>query len=215
MCVRNRVNVFIENHPMEWTDVLWYLLVSVGGLVVGYAFGSRRARKIKKRALRQMNAQSLELLDVKASLNAQKQSASQQLRKDKVLKLALRKLKLADLQSAKLDTLLMRQNKKHYIDIAKLKLKAVKANEKAVGATAIARKATVHLKRLEQASPITQTIEAPEPKSYGSGDPVTVSVVDQARLDSACDAPSAVSNRDSDRLSKLRSSNEAIAQAQS
>jgi len=200
---------------MEWTDVLWYLLIGMGSLVLGYSLGSRRARKTKKRALQQMNAQSLELLDVKASLNALRQSAGQQLRKDKVLKLALRKLQRADLRSRKLGTLLMQQNKKYYIDIAKLKLQAVKANEKAVRATTIARQATVHLKRLEQASPVTQTIKAPEPKSYGSGDPVTVSVVDQARLNAACDAPSAVSNRDSDRLTKLRSSNEAIARAHS
>jgi len=200
---------------MEWTDVLWYLLIGMGSLVLGYSLGSRRARKTKKRALQQMNAQSLELLDVKASLNAFRQSAGQQLRKDKVLKLALRKLQRSDMRSRKLGTLLVQHNKKYYIDIAKLKLQAVKANEKAVRATTIARQATAHLKRLEQASPVTQTIKAPEPKSYGSGDPVTVSVVDQARLTAACDAPTAVSNRDSDRLTKLRSSNEAIARAHS
>ena len=73
----------------------------------------------------------------------------------------------------------------------------------------IAKTATLHLRRIEEASPVTQTIEAPEPKSYGTGDPVTVSVVDQGRLDGSAEAIAQVSNRDSARLTRLHSSNEA------
>lgn len=201
------------NHPMEWTDVLWYLLVGIGCLLIGYMLGARRARRVKKRALQELNAQALELLDVKSSLSAMQQSSSQQVRKDKLLNLTLRKLKQSNARSRNLCDLLTKQNKQHYIELARLRLRAVEARETALNAAAIARQATAHLKRLEQASPVTQTIEAPEPKSYGCGEPVTVSVVDQARLDVPCDAASAVSNRDSDRLSKLRSSNEATAPA--
>ena len=86
-----------------------------------------------------------------------------------------------------------------------MRLHAVESRETAHRAAALARKATLHLRRLEQASPITQTIEAHEPKSYGTGEPVTVSVVDQTHLDGCVEAIAKVSNRDSDRLVKLLS----------
>jgi hypothetical protein len=69
----------------------------------------------------------------------------------------------------------------------------------------------IHLKRLERASSVTQTIEVPSPKSYGIGQAVTVSVVDQARPGGSSETIKPVSNRDSARLTKLRSSNEATA----
>lgn len=193
--------------------MLWYLLVCLSSLVIGYLLGARRARKAKRRAVQQLNVQSLELLDVKASLNALRRSSSQLPRKDKLLKLALSKLKQSNLRAQTLSTVLENLEKKQYIERAKLKLLAVEAIEKANRAAAIARRATAHLKQLEQASPVTQTIEAPEPKSYGCGEPVTVSVVDQPRADFPVDTPSLVSNRDSERLTKLRSSNEATARA--
>ncbi len=195
--------------------MLWYPLVCIGSLLIGYLLGAKRARKVKRRAVQQLNVQSLELLDVKASLNSLRRASGQQARKDKLLKLALTKLKQANVRAQTLGTILENLDKKQYIERAKLKLTAVEATEKADRATAIARQATAHLKRLEQASPITQTIEAPEPKSYGCGDPITVSVVDQPRADFPIDTPSLVSNRDSERLTKLRSSNEATARAQS
>lgn len=196
---------------MEWNQLVLYTLAALGGIALGYAVGVRRARKIKRRIVQQMNVQSLELLDAKAAVTKMEASAVAHRRKDKVLRLALNKL-----QQANRDVSLLREqqalsNKKHFVEISRLRLRTVQARETAQRAAAIAKKATLHLRRLEKASPVTQTIEAHEPKSYGTGEPVTVSVVDQAHLDGCDDAIAKVSNRDSDRLIKLHSSNEATA----
>ncbi len=196
---------------MEWIDLIPSLLVGCACLLVGYALGSRRARAIKRRALRDRNAQALELLDARSSLHSLEHYASQQGRKDKLLKMTLRKLQEANARCKAADDLLIAQKKRHYSETSRLRLDAVNAHEAALKAAAIARKATAHLQRLEQACPSVQTIKAPEPKSYGTGDPVTVSVVDQARADTPDDTVIPVSNRDSARLTKLRSSNEANA----
>ncbi|MFK7856224.1 MAG: hypothetical protein AB8B79_19060 [Granulosicoccus sp.] len=196
---------------MEWNDLIGYAAMLVAGLLLGYALGAKRSRKIKKRVLQQLNIQSLELLDAKSSLSAQENYISQHQRKDRLLKLSLRKLKESQQAVKTLADNQRTQEKKYFIELSRLRLSAVESREVAIKATAIARKATVHLKRLEEASPITQTIEAPEPKSYGSGEAVTVSVVDQARIDAPNDAVNPVSNRDSAKLTKLQSSNEATA----
>lgn len=196
---------------MEWNNLIGYAALMLAGILLGYALGARRSRRLKKRVLQQLNVQSLELLDAKSALSAQENYISQHKRKDRLLKLSLRKLKesqqavktLADKQST--------LEKNHFIALSRLRLDAVQSREVAVKATTIARKATIHLKRLEDTSPSRQTIEAPEPKSYGSGEAVTVSVVDQARIDAPNDAANPVSNRDSARLTKLQSSNEATA----
>lgn len=198
---------------MEWIDLIPHLVVGCACLLLGYAFGVRRARAIKRRALREMNAQSLELLDARSSLSSLEQYASQQERKDKLLKMTLRKLQEANASRKDMEALLVTRQKQHYSETSLLRLQAVEARETAVKATTLARKAAAHLKLLEKASPAIQTIKAPEPKSYGAGDPVTVSVVDQARIDKPDDAVIPVSNRDSARLTKLRSSNESSAPA--
>ncbi len=196
---------------MEWIDLIPSILVGCACLLVGYAIGARRARTIKRQALRDRNAQALELLDARASLQTLEHYASQQERKDKLLKMTLQKLQEANARCKAADDLLTVQKRQHYSETSRLRLDAVKAHEAAVMATEIARKANAHLERLEQACPTVQTIKAPEPKSYGTGDPVTVSVVDQARSDAPDDAVAPVSNRDSARLTRLRSSNEASA----
>ena len=196
---------------MEWINVIWYAVVLAAGLLLGYGLGARRARRVKKRVLQQLNAQSLELLDTKSTLASMSQYVAQQKRKDQLVRLSLRKLKASQTNVKILSEQLKEQQRKHFIQLSHLKLKAVEYREAAVKATAIAKKAAIHLKRLEAASPVTQTIEAPEPKSYGCGEAVTVSVVDQARLDTPSDAVNPVSNRDSARLTKLGSSNEASA----
>lgn len=206
---------------MEWMNLVPSIAVGCACLLAGYALGARRGRRLKRQSLRDMNAQSLALLDAKASLNSLEHYASQQQRKDKLLKLTLRKLQQANARCLELNELLTTRKKQHFSETSRLRLQAVEAREVAAHAaikatarataraTSLARQTKAHLQRLEQASPVTQTIEAPAPKSYGTGNPVTVSVVDQARLDTPSDAPTPVSNRDSARLTKLRSSNEA------
>ena len=196
---------------MEWNQLVLFTLFLLGGALVGYLFATRHARRMKKRVMQQMNAQSLELLDAKASISQLKEYASSQSRKDNLLKLTLTRLQKTNRTIGLLQRQKELADKKHFMELSHMRMRAVEARETARKAAAIARKAMLHLQRLEKASPVTQTIEAPEPKSYGKSDPVTVSVVDQARLDGSAEAIAQVSNRDSARLTKLRSSNEATA----
>ena len=198
---------------MEWNQFVWYALAAIGGTLLGYLFGMRRARKVKRRVVQQMNSQSLELLDAKASNSKLQGTAVKYRRNQKILKQALLKLQVANKDIRLLRDQQETLKKLHFVEMARLRLRTVQSAQTAKRAASIARKATLHLRRLEKASPVTQTIEAHEPKSYGTGEPVTVSVVDHSHLDGSSEAVAKVSNRDSDRLIKLHSSNEATAKA--
>ena len=178
------------------------------GLLLGYLVGSRRSRRSRRELQQSLNIQGLDLLAAKTDLNQLKKRQSQSLRKDRLLVLALQKLKRANLRTGELMKTVQLQERRHYIKAARLRLAAVRSSERANQATDIAQRATNHLRRLEQASPITQTINAPTPKSYGHGESVTVSVVDQQAPDRQCDSITRVSNRDSAMLTRLHSSNE-------
>lgn len=196
---------------MEWTQILLCTTLAVLCLVAGYLSGTRRARKLKKRLIQEHNQRSLDLLDAKKTSYELQAAVDQHQPREKLLQLSLSKLQQANCEIIELRKHQESTDKKHYIELSKIRMRAVEARETAQRAVAIARKATSHLQRIEKASPVTQTIEAHEPKSYGSGAPVTVSVVDQVSLDRAADAIAQVSNRDSVRLTQLRSSNEASA----
>ncbi|MFK7860482.1 MAG: hypothetical protein AB8B64_16805 [Granulosicoccus sp.] len=196
---------------MEWNQLIWYFIATAVGVGAGYTLGTRSGRKMKRRVVQQMNVQALDLLDARSEITQLAGYAAKQKRKDKLLKLTLTKLQQANKAVAASKAELETANKKHFVAISRMRMHALEARETARKAAAIARKATLHLRRLEKSSPITQTIEAPEPKSYGKSDSVTVSVVDQAHLDGSAESMAQVSNRDSARLSKLHSSNEATA----
>jgi len=198
---------------MEWNQLVWYALAAMGGTLLGYGFGMRRARNLKRRVVQQMNTQSLELLDAKASNSKLQATTAKYRRNQKYLKVALQKLQVANKDITLLRDQQETMRKLHFVEISRLRLRTVQSTEAAKRAASIAKKATLHLRRLEKASPVTQTIEAHEPKSYGAGEPVTVSVMDQSHLDGSAETLAKVSNRDSDRLIKLHSSNEATASA--
>lgn len=193
--------------------MFWYALLLLTGLIIGYAYGGHRSRRTKNQVLRDLNKRSLDLLDAKNSLNSLQNHASRQHRKNNLLTLTLRKLQHANTTVQEYKHTIATQQKRHNIEIIRLRLSLMRSRKDASVATEIAHIATSHLKRLEQASPVTQTIEAHEPKSYGSGEAVTVSVVDQANPDISSSHVSPVSNRDSMRLRKLHSSNEAASTA--
>jgi len=178
------------------------------GILLGFTLGSRRARRTRREIQQAFNSQSLELLDIKSEHSRLKKKLAQSPRKDRLLRLVLRRLQEAEAEVASASSTVQSQERRHYIERARLRMIAVNTQEKAKRATLIALRATQHLKRLEQASPSTQTITAPEPKSYGQGESVTVSVVDQHTPNTRQEAVTRVSNRDSARLAKLRSSNE-------
>lgn len=194
---------------MEWNEYIWYVLAAAGGIFLGYLVGSRRARRVKKRVRQQLNSQSLDLLDARSQVLQLQDEVSEIPRKDRLIQLALSELKVAEENVAELQRTQAKQEKRHFLELSRMRLHAVEARDMARKAADIAKTATLHLRRIEEASPVTQTIEAPEPKSYGTGDPVTVSVVDQGRLDGSAEAIAQVSNRDSARLTRLHSSNEA------
>lgn len=193
---------------MDISNVAWLCLLGLSCLLLGYVLGSRHSRRIKRRVLQQLNIQSLELLDAKSSLSSIAHRDSEQSRRERLLALTMRKLQQSNARIRQLSKQVETQSKKHYIEVAQLKLKEVECRENAQRSEQLAKQAVAHLIRLEKASPVTQTIEAPAPKSYGAGEAVTVSVVDQPRRDQSRDAVSTMSNRDSTLLSKMRSSNE-------
>ena len=201
----------LSGYTMDWNILIWYALAALGGVVLGYAIGAQRSRKVKKRVLQKLNVQSLDLLDAKSSVNQLQTEAGKFERKERLLTFALTELKQTNKQLATLKADQISSDKRHFVELSRMRLHAVEARETARKAARIAKTATTHLRRIEQASPAMQTIEAHEPKSYGSGESVTVSVVDQARLDGSSPTIAQVSNRDSARLTKLHSSNEANA----
>jgi len=189
--------------------VLWhYGLLGFVCLIVGYWVGARHARRIKRKALQELNTNSLELLDKKAEYRSLVTSTQEQDRKDRLQALTLKQLKQSNSRLKQMRQIMISQTKKQYAAESQLRLKAIRSHEKAVKAATIARKATTHLKRMETALPALQTIKAPGPKSYGTGETVTVKIVDQPNRAMPKEIVRSVSNRDSLRLTKLKSSNE-------
>lgn len=160
---------------MEWMTVLSHAPIALLGvfcLLSGYVLGARRARAVKRRVLRDLNAQSQDLLETKSSLRSLKHHVSQQKRKDRLLKLTLKKLQQADAQCRQMSETLSQQNGKYHVDTSRLRLDAVKMRETAIKAVDIARRATDRLHQLEQASPAAQAIVASQPRPCATGEPV-------------------------------------------
>ncbi len=191
--------------PDNWFWLALYLIVT---LVIGYMLGSRLARRQKRELQRELNKQSLDMLDVKSEHAKLAKFLGQSNRKDRLLKLTLTQLTEANQRADMLQRRIEHIEKQHYIRSSRLQLLATQAAEKARRASQIAARATSHLKRLEKTLPQTQTINAPPPKSYGQAAAVPVKVVDQKSPEAHHEAIMRVSNRDSARFTRLRSSNE-------
>lgn len=191
--------------------IFLFLLAALCGVLIGYWLAARRSRQFKRQMVNKVNTLSLDLLDAKTEISKLQKNATEKASTNNLLKVALTRLR----KSNRLISLLEKQrddnNEKHLAQLARLHDRAVASRDVAAKAVNVARRATTHLARLEKISSVTQTIEAPEPKSYGNSDPVSVSVMDHPRVDGAKESIAHVSNRDSAVLSKLRSSNEASA----
>lgn len=196
------MDVFLPN------NLVWLLAYVLVAATIGYLIGSRIVRKQKRALQRQLNKQSLDMLDVKSEHAKLSKFLGQSNRKDRLLKLTLKQLTEANTRADMLQQRVNHIDKQHYIKTSRLRLLATQASEKARRATTIASRATAHLKRLEKTLPATQTINAPPPKSYGQAAAVQVKVVDQQPPESHQNAIMRVSNRDSARFTRLRSSNE-------
>jgi len=187
------------------TVVVLFLAVLLAALI-GYWIGTRRSR-LQRRVLKTAyNTQSLELLDIKANLTKLEKKRDQFSRKDRVLKLTLKKLASATALTKTFESHRQSVDRKHFMQVSRLQVAAAEARQQALRATKIANKKSSQLKKLETL--YTQTITAPSPKSYGLGETVKVSVVDQHAPELKNESVARVSNRDLRRLSKMRSSNE-------
>ncbi len=146
--------------------MLQYVLIGLVCLTAGYWFGGRRGRKVQRQSLQELNTKSLELLESKSKINAIAKTASETERQTRLLNFALEQLKLARARNKSLRQLIITQDKKHFIDESCHRLHAARSHEKAVKATALARKATAHLKRLEIAIPLITSARPAQPNDY-------------------------------------------------
>lgn len=185
-------------------------LVLVIGVIAGYLVGVRLSKSRRRQMQRSLNETNLELLDVRTENRQLSQFLGAAERKDRLLKLTLKKLKLGNLATNALHKNQQNIDRKHFIEKSRLNLAAIEANQRAKKAAAVARKASFRLRLLERALPQLQTITAHEPKSYGQGEAVTVSVVDKHGPAATRDHANQVSNRDLHRLTSMQPSNEQV-----
>lgn len=190
--------------------MLWlYVLIGLISLLLGFWLGGQHGRRVKRESLAELNTKSLEMLEIKNQVKAIKVEAAEVERKDRLLSLSLKELQESKAQLKKMRQLMITQGKKQFIDESYLRLKAIKSHEKALKATELARKATSQLKRWESAIPAIQALQqASETQPQKSTYP-TVDVLDNRRVNGSSDVVRRVSSRDSRRLAKLNSSNEA------
>jgi len=193
---------------LQLSNLILLALFSLVALVIGYMFGSRTSRRQKRELQRELNQTNMAMLDVKSQHTKLTKFLGQSNRKDRLLKLTLKQLTEANQRANLLQQRMTRDEKQHYIKTSRLRLFATQTSEKARRATLIANRANNQLTLLKKTHPSTQTINAPPPKSYGQAAAVPVTVVDQQTADAQQQAITRVSNRDSARFTRLRSSNE-------
>ena len=164
-------------------------------LLLGYVIGNRRNKRLRRQLQREHNEQSLALLDAKARYERVQKAADQQVRKDRLLSMSLKKLKLANQRIAELTASIQSQEKRHFMSVSRLKLDAVDANEKAVKAADIARQAMTHLREAKQNSSDDKSVQTPNGARK----------VERNNADPRLDAIARVSTHRSSRLARLRS----------
>jgi len=184
--------------------VVLFALIAVA--FISYVLGTKRSRLQRRILQTDLNRQSLELLDIKADLAKLEKKRDQFARKDRVLKLTLRRLASVTALTRDFDHHKRKTERKHFMEVSRLQVAAAEARQQALRAAKVATTKSKQLKKLETL--YTQTINAPSPKSYGQGDSVKVSVVDQHAANVSKESVARVSNRDLRRLSKMQSSNE-------
>ena len=182
--------------------------VGLGCLAAGASVGAALSRRRRRALSRSLAERELALLDARAAATRAERAAALEGRRGAALRLALKRLSIAEARARATEDRLETERRRHFRELAALRVRAEESRGVARRAAALARNATAHLKRLEATAPGVQTIVAREPKSYGAGGVHTVRVVDQASADARRDAVSRVTNRDSARLARLAPSNE-------
>jgi len=198
---------------MEETTTVWVAGCALAlfiGLLAGYQIGARKAKRRRRELQQSLSALSVDLLDVRTENRELTRFLGAAERKDRLLKLALNKLKVSNGSLKTFEKREQELERQHFIERSRLNMTAIESKQQAKVAADVARKASFRLRLLERALPQLQTITAPEPKSYGQGEPVMVSVVDQQPKAAKHDQANAVTNRDLHRLSAMQPSNEQV-----
>lgn len=185
-------------------------LVLLFGLLLGYFFGSRAAKRRRRELQQALNAQSLELLDVRSEHRQLSRFIGDAERKDRLLKLTLKKLQTSNQAVDALQALQKQTEREHFIAMSRLNMTAVESKQQAKRAAGAAREASFRLRLLERALPQLQTITTHEPKSYGQGEAVTVRVVDKHQPAARQELANPVTNRDLHRLASMEPINERV-----
>jgi hypothetical protein len=163
----------------------------------------------RKEILLKMTLQQLKTSNAQA-----KDLRAQALRSDTQVAKSNAQIVCFDAHVKKLQQDLVTLNKQQNLNQTFLKLKAqrsrtlaVQSHSKAIKATSLARRATSHLKLLENVITSRHTLSTSDPKSYGVSDQSGLSVFDPPRQGAEEAMIKQVPNRDSVRLAKLSSSN--------
>jgi len=195
----------------ECTELLWhYVIVGLVCLFLGFWLGGLRGKTVKRNSLRELNTQSLELLEAKKRYSVESTRTEDFKRKEKLLKMALTQTQQSNVRLKQLRQQMVTQSKKQYVDESFLRLKAVQSHDKALKAANIARKATQSLKKLELAVSAKQAADhATKQPTPAVADSLPAQAYEHRNLNAYTEVVRRVSDRDSVRLAKLKSSNEA------
>ncbi len=185
-------------------------LVLFVGLIAGYFIGTRLAKRRRRELQQALNTQSLELLDVRSEHRDLSRFMGAAQRKDRLLKLTLKKLQASNQAVQALQKLQQESEREHFIAMSRLNVSAVESKQQAKRAASAAQEANFRLRLLERALPDLQTITTHEPKSYGQGEAVTVRVVDKLKPAVRQDMANPVSHRDLHRLASMEPVNEQV-----
>lgn len=190
-----------------------FLIIGLISLLFGFWLGGKRGRTVKRECLNELNTKSLEMLEIKSQARTLKEEAVEADRKERMLQMTLKQLhkqlRESKEQVRSMRQLMITQGKKQYIDESYLRVKAIKSHEKAIKATSLARKATEQLKRWEAAVPAIQALKQTNDELTERDTQSMIDVLDNRRVSGTQDVVRRVSNRDSRKLAKLKSSNEA------
>ena len=139
--------------------ILIVLLTAIAGALLGHLIGNKRTRKQRRQLQHDLNQQSLQMLDIKADLTKLEKRRDQFARKDRVLKLTLKKLAVVTELTNKLKVDTQTQERQHFMQMSRLRVAAAESRQQAQRAAKIATIATAQLKKLE--AHYTQTVNAP------------------------------------------------------
>jgi hypothetical protein len=218
--------------------MLWhYILIGLVCLIAGFWAGGRNGRRVKRDALKELSTNSLNMLKSKSRFIENESRNINFERNEKLLHVTLQQLKeciveveesnaqalesderavRSDAQVKKLQQDLITFSRQQTLNQALLRDKAqhshklaVRSHERALRATSLVRKATLHIK-VNAAAP-TQTLTTPDSKSLAVPGQVMLSLIDKPRLGRENEiikqVQNQVQNRDSAQMAEASAGN--------